>query len=55
MFITVSSGLNGSYFIILADNNGPIERIDCCNYRFLEEAQVYAEKLAKEYKIRYLQ
>lgn len=55
MFITVSSGLNGSYFVILADDSGPIERLDCCNFEFLEEAQVFAEKLAKEYKMRYLQ
>lgn len=54
MFITVSSGLNGSYFVILADEAGPIERLDCANYDNLEEAQIFAEKLAKEYRVRFL-
>jgi hypothetical protein len=55
MFLTVSSGLNGTYFVILADNLGVIERVDCCNFAELEEAQIFAERLAKEYKVRYVQ
>lgn len=55
MFVTISSGLNGSYFAILADDAGAIERLDCCNFDSLEECQVFAEKLAKEYKVRYCQ
>lgn len=54
MFITISSNLNGQYFVILADNDGPIERLDCCNFNRLEDAQIFAEKLAKEYNVRYL-
>lgn len=55
MLVTVSSGLNGSYFVILADDAGLIERLDCYNFDSLKECQVYAEKLVKEYKFRYLQ
>lgn len=54
MFITVSKGLNGTYFIILADECGPIERLDCCNFETKEEAEIYAEKLANAHNIRFL-
>lgn len=33
---------------------GPIERIDCWNYDDLEECKISAEKLAKEYHVKYL-
>ncbi len=54
MFITVSRGLNGSYYIILADNSGPIERLENWDYDDLDIAKLEAEKLAKAYNVRLL-
>jgi len=54
MFITVESGLNGNFFVILADRDGPIERLDCCDYEDIEEARKLAKQLAGQYCVRYL-
>lgn len=53
-FITISSGLNGQYFIVLADDAGPIERLDCNNFDCPDAAQEFGRKLAREYGIRFL-
>lgn len=53
-FITISSGLNGQFFIILADNDGPIERLDCDSFDCPEAAEEYGKKLAREYGVRFL-
>lgn len=54
MFITISTNLSGQYFIILADNSGPIERLDCCNFDSKDDAESFAIKLGKEYNVRVL-
>ena len=52
-FIIVSKGLFG-YFISLADNDGPIERLEDYNYNTAEEAAIYAEELAWAWHIKFL-
>lgn len=53
MFITVSKGMCG-YYILLADDVGPIERLENWNYVTHDECAREAEKLANAYNIRYL-
>lgn len=50
-FLTISKGLDGSYFIILADDAGPIERFDCLNYQDLDDAKIDCERLAVAYNL----
>ncbi len=54
MFITVSRGLNGSYYIVLADDSGPIERLENWDYDNLDKAESEAEKLAKADNVKFL-
>jgi len=53
MFITISKGMCG-WFIILADNDGPIERLEDWNYDSADVCAYEAEKLAEAYNIRFL-
>jgi hypothetical protein len=52
-FITVSKGMCG-YFICLADNDGPIERLDDWNYDTYDRCSIEAEKLANAYNVRFV-
>lgn len=52
-FITVAKGMFG-YYILLADSQGPIERLENWDYDSIEKCQIEAEKLAEAYNIRYL-
>lgn len=41
------------YYILLADDSGPIERLDNWNYDDEGECLTEAEKLANEYNVRF--
>jgi hypothetical protein len=51
-FITVSKGLCG-YYICLADDAGPIERLENWDYDSYDECAREAEKLARAYIVRF--
>ena len=52
-FITVSSGLNGQFYILIADDDGPIERLENWDYNDCDECAKEAEKLAAAYNVRF--
>jgi hypothetical protein len=52
-FITVSKGMFG-FYICLADNEGPIERLENWNYDTYDECAREAEKLADAYNMKFL-
>jgi|FAXJ01.1.fsa_nt_gi hypothetical protein len=52
-FITVSKGMVG-YFICLADDAGPITRLEDWNYDTYDECAIEGEKLANAYNVRFL-
>ena len=52
MFITVAKGMFG-YYILLADEEGPIERLEDWNYDSADICALEAEKLAIAYNIRF--
>lgn len=53
MFITVSKGMCG-FFICLADDSGPIERLEAWDYDSFDEASKEADKLANAWNIRFI-
>ena len=53
MFITVTKGMCG-WYILLADDSGPIERLDNWNYDSYDQCCGEAIKLAKAYNFRYV-
>jgi hypothetical protein len=53
LFITVSKGMCG-FYICLADNMGPIERLEDWNYDTYDECSREAERLAKAFNVRFL-
>jgi hypothetical protein len=53
-FITVSNGLNGQFYILLADDAGPIERLENWNYNDRDECAYQAERLAEAYNVRFV-
>jgi hypothetical protein len=52
MFITVSKGMCG-FYICLADNDGPIERLENWDYGTYDACAREAEQLAKAFNIRF--
>lgn len=52
MFIVVSKGMCG-FYICLADDCGPIERLENWDYDSYDECAKEAERLAKAYNIRF--
>lgn len=52
-FITVSKGMFG-FFICLADDSGPIERLEDWNYGSYDECAREAEILAIEWNVRFV-
>jgi hypothetical protein len=53
MFITTEKGMCG-WYIILADNSGPIERLEDWNYDNYEDCCWEADELARAFNIRYV-
>lgn len=52
-FITVSKGMCG-YYICLADDSGPIERLENWNYDSYDECEREAKMLADVYNVRFI-
>ena len=52
-FITVSKGMFG-FYICLADDAGPIERLENWNYDTYDECAREAETLADEYNMKFV-
>jgi len=47
MFLAISRGLDSGYFVILADNYGPICKIECTDTYNYEECCELAETISK--------
>ena len=54
MYIIVQKGMFG-YYIALADNDGPLGRIEDWNYDTYEKAARHGEELAIIERVRFLQ
>ena len=52
-FITVAKGMCG-FYVCLADNDGPIERLEDWNYDTYDDCAREAEKLADAYNMRFV-
>lgn len=54
MFLTISSGLDGGYYVMLADDAGPICRIECTDADTYDECCEIARLISRTDRIQFI-